>query len=174
MDWTETILRVIDLRTFSNIWYWLAVIVAWAMASHWLIGVPFDMLFRARKAEGQPLADLERMVDLQVRRITQLDDLAGPYAIGLGAFVLVALGTMGFGYGFELALGLFILLGPLSLVGLLNLWLAQRLRAAPLSGAALVRCLFRMRIWSQIIGMTALFFTALYGMYVNISAMVVF
>ncbi|MEO1638354.1 MAG: component of SufBCD complex [Pseudomonadota bacterium] len=171
LDWTDTILRVIELRTFSSIWYWLVVIVAWAMASHWLIGVPFDMLFRARKANSPAIEDLEGMVDLQVRRITMLDDMVGPLAIALGAFVVSGLGMMGFVYGFEMAQGAFVLLAPLSIVGLVNLRLAQRLRRTPLQGRDLVRHLFRMRLFTQVIGAISLFFTAMYGMYFNIAQM---
>ena len=41
----------------------MTVIVSWAVASHWLIGVPFDLLFRARKCEPQEIADLEVIVE---------------------------------------------------------------------------------------------------------------
>lgn len=78
MDWTETVFRVIDLATFSSVWFWLAVIVSWAVASHWLIGVPFDLLYRARKSDPQELADLEAITDVNVRRFTGLVDMAGP------------------------------------------------------------------------------------------------
>lgn len=171
MDWTDTIFRVIETRTFSNVWYWLAVIVSWAVASHWLIGVPFDLLLRARKCEPQELADLEAIVDVNVRRFTDLTDLVGPYLLGFVVFTLTVFGMAGFYYSAELAQGLFILSVPLSIVMGLNLLVAQELRAQPLRGRDLVQRLFRLRVWSQAIGMIAIFFTAMYGMWFNLDAL---
>ena len=174
MDWQDTILRVIDFSTFANIWYWLAVIVSWAVASHWLIGVPFDLLFRARKSEGQEIADLEAIVAVNVRRFTYVADLLGPSLIGVTMFFLSALAMAGFYYGMELAQGLFILGAPLSIIGALNMRMAYQLRANPLTGAALVKRLFALRIWTQIVGMIAIFFTAMYGMIYSLDLMFVF
>ena len=174
MDWTSTIARVIDLATFSSIWYWLAVIVSWAVASHWLVGVPFDLLYRARKATSQELSDLEAITYVNVRRFTGLTDLAGPWLLGFVVFVLTSLGSAGFYYGLELGQGLFILAAPLTIIMVLNVSVAHQLRASPLYGEALVQRLFRLRIWSQVVGMIAIFFTAMYGMWFNLEAMFAF
>ena len=174
MDWTETILRVIELRTFSSIWYWMTVIVSWAIASHWLIGVPFDLLFRARKCEPQEITDLEAIVDINVRRFTGLTDRAGPLLLGFITFVLVGLGMAGFYYGLEMAQGFFVLGAPLTIVVFMNIKVAHELRANPLAGSELVSRLFRMRVWSQVIGMIAIFFTAMYGMWFNLDALFLF
>jgi len=171
VDWTDTIFRVIEMRTFSNIWYWLAVIVSWAVACHWLIGVPFDLLFRARKLGDQHIADLEAIVDVNVRRFTGLTDAAGPLLLGFLVFLLTVFAVAGFYYGAELGQGLFILSAPLSLVIGLNIFAAYQLRAEPLLGQALVQRLFRLRVWSQAIGMIAIFFTAMYGMWFNLDAL---
>ena len=159
---------MIELRTFASIWYWFAVIVSWAVACHWLIGVPFDLLFHARKGAPQHLADLEAIVDLNVRRFTGLVDIMGPWLLGLVTFVLTGLGVAGFYYGFELAQGLFFLAAPLTLMMLLNIKVAYGLRAYPANGRDLVDRLFKMRLWSQGIGMIAIFFTAMYGMWFNL------
>jgi hypothetical protein len=171
LDWTETVFRVIDLATFSSVWFWLAVIVSWAVASHWLIGVPFDLLYRARKSDPQELADLEAITDVNVRRFTGLVDMAGPWLLGLVIFILTTLGMAGFYYGLELAQGLFILGAPLTVIMILNILVAQDLRAHPLRGSDLVHRMFRLRIWSQAIGMIAIFFTAVYGMWFNLDAL---
>jgi hypothetical protein len=174
LDWTDTIFRVIELRTFSSIWYWIVVIVSWAVASHWLIGVPFDLLFRARKCDPQEIADLEAIVDVNVRRFTGLSDTAGPWILGLIFFFLSALGMGGFYYDIELAQGFFVLSAPLTCIIFLNMKVAYDLRANPLSGRALVSRLFRMRVWSQVIGMLAIFVTSMYGMWFNLDARLLF
>lgn len=171
MDWTNSILRIIELNTFSNVWYWLVVIVTWSIVSNWLIGVPIDMLFRARRYGTQELADLEGLVDIHVRRIVAYYNSFGPWLIGLLAFLLSALGAMGILYQFELGLGLFVLGAPLSIIGIVNLRLALQLHKAPLEGKDLVRRLFVVRLWTQIIAMVALFFTAMFGMYYSLAQM---
>ena len=57
MEVFEIALEVIDLRSFSNLWYWIALAVLWSSISHWVLGVPHDMIHRARREGGQVLAD---------------------------------------------------------------------------------------------------------------------
>ena len=170
MDWTLALSRLIDLQTFASVWYWLAVIVTWSVASNWLIGVPFDILFGARKLGTTELADLENLVDINVRRIVNTNSVVGAAIVALIAFGLSALAVMGFYYRLELAQGLFALTAPLTLIVAVNMRLAHQLHRAPLGGRDLVKRLFVVRLWTQIVAMVSLFFTALYGMYVTISA----
>jgi len=170
LDWTLALSRLIDLQTFASVWYWLAVIVTWSVASNWLIGVPFDILFGARKLGEAELADLENLVEINVRRIVKTNAIVGASIVALIAFGLSALGMMGFYYQLELAQGLFALSAPLTLIVLVNMRLAHQLHRAPLNGRDLVRKLFVVRLWTQIIAMVSLFFTAMYGMYFTISA----
>ena len=170
MDWTLALSRLIDLQTFASVWYWLAVIVTWSVASNWLIGVPFDILFGARKLGEAELADLENLVEINVRRIVKTNAIVGASIVALIAFGLSALGMMGFYYQLELAQGLFALSAPLTLIVLVNMRLAHQLHRAPLNGRDLVKKLFVVRLWTQIIAMVSLFFTAMYGMYFTISA----
>ena len=63
MDWYGTVFELIDMRSFSNLWYWIALAVTWSSASHWVLGVPWDMAIRARKGQGaQAMHDFEDMV----------------------------------------------------------------------------------------------------------------
>jgi hypothetical protein len=47
------VFEVIDMRSFSNLWYWIALAVLWSSTSHWVLGVPFDMIQRARRRAGR-------------------------------------------------------------------------------------------------------------------------
>lgn len=170
MDWTEVLPRVIELQTFASIWYWLAVIVTWSVASNWLIGVPFDVLFRARKYTEAEVSDLEVLVDVNVRRIIASNRTLGTAIAALLAFVLSALAMMGFYYDWEFAQGMFVLGAPLTVIVLINIRLAHQLHAAPLQGRDLVLRLFKVRLWTQVVAMVTMFFTAMYGMYYTISA----
>lgn len=174
MDWTDAITRMIELNTFASIWYWLAVIVTWSIASNWLIGVPFDMLFRARKYGAAQMADIEVLVDVNIRRIVEINRIFGAFITALLAFILSALAMMGFYYGWEFAQGMFILGAPLSIIVMINMRLAHQLVATPLTGRDLIRRLFIIRLWTQIVAMVTMFFTAMYGMYYMLAAQVFF
>ena len=169
MNWNDAIFQVIDLRTFSNVWYWLAVAVSWSMASHWILGVPFDLIYRARRQGGEAMAELEMLVAINVRRLTSISDIAGLWITGFAGFLLSTLAMVGFWYGMELAQGMFCIGLPLSVVGMLNLRASRRFSQKLPRGDALSAALFRLRFWIQVIAMISIFVTAMYGMYHNLS-----
>lgn len=171
MDWTEAIARVITLDTFGNVWFWAAVIVSWAVACHWLIGVPFDMLLRARRGGAQEMQDLETLVDINVRRIMWFQQIAGAGSAAFAAFFLAGFGLLAVGYRFELAIGALVLGVPLTGVAILNVLLAHALHERPLKGTDLVSRMLKFRVWTQILAAISLFFTAVFGMAYNIEAM---
>lgn len=170
MESTIALLRLLDFQTFDSLWYWMAVMVTFAVASNWLLGVPFDVLFRARKLDAPHLADLEALVDVNVRRIVEINAYLGVAITVMVAFSLSVLVVLSMFYRVELAQGLLALAAPLTLIMVMNMRLAHQLNAAPLHGRELVQRLFRVRLWTQVVSMIALFFTAMYGMYAVISA----
>ncbi len=169
MNWNDAIFQVISLHTFSNVWYWLAVAVTWSMVCHWILGVPFDMIYRARRENEDAAADLEAMVAINVRRLTTITDIAGLWIMGFIAFSLSALMMAGFYYGFELAQGLFCLGLPLTVTGLISLAQSRAFAANQPTGPALLAALMRLRLVFQLIAMISIFMTAMYGMYRNLS-----
>lgn len=169
MTLIDIITGLIDFRTFSNIWYWLAVMVTWAVVSHWVIGVPFDMVVRARRQGGQAAQDLDILVAINLRRLLTLSGTPAVILVGIGAFVVTAAAMLGFVYGLELAQGLFCLAFPLVFVAVLTWRSCQRLALDQQTGPALIRALVRLRFWIQLIAITALFCTALLGIYVMLS-----
>jgi len=169
VDWYKTVFELIDLRSFSNLWYWIALAVLWSSASHWVMGVPFDMISRARRNGGQTAADVETLVRINVDRLLYISRTSGLWVIGLTCFLLAGLATLGFGYGIEFARAVLFLLAPMSLVAILTLRVAARIEADLEAEQAfdLYRRLSRHRITVQVIGMVSIFVTAMYGMYQN-------
>ena len=101
MDWTRLIFDLIDLRSFSNLWYWIALAVAWSSASHWVLGIPYDMVLRARRMGGQAEQDLTDIARVNISRILYIAEEAGVILVALLAFALSSLILSGFIYGFE-------------------------------------------------------------------------
>ncbi|MGB3316258.1 MAG: component of SufBCD complex [Albidovulum sp.] len=167
MDWKTLIFDLIDLRSFSNLWYWIALAVTWSTASHWVLGVPYDMVLRARRSGGQAETDLEDMVRINVNRILYITREAGLILITFFAFVLTTLVMLGFVYRNEFSQALILIAAPLSVVALMSVATALRIEATGERGEALRRRLSVHRVGVQIIGMISIFITAIWGMLQN-------
>jgi len=168
MDWVQIIFELIDLRSFSNLWYWIALAVLWSSASHWVIGVPFDMIARARREGGEALEDLEVLVRINTARTLTIARTAGLLLVGGICFVITTLVILGFWYSVEFAQAVLFLLVPLSILGLLTLRTSRKIVTGENTGAALCQRLTRHRLSTQVLGMIAIFVTAMFGMYQNI------
>ena len=149
-----------NFSSFWTIWFWIAHVVAWSMASHFTMGVPFDMIVQANreKDEGGPWAQATDMLArAQVFRITFFSDRYGTYLTALAAFILSTLVTLGFVFESELARAILSIMGPLTLIYALSIRQAEKARARDLSGVALRRLVTRQRFINQAIGVLAVF-----------------
>lgn len=158
------------MRSFSNLWFWISLAVVWSAASHWVMGVPFDMVTRARSQGGQAALDLDDLVRIHADRLLRIVREGGLWLLALGCFALVMLGLLAVVYGIELAQAVLLLGVPLTLVWGLTLLTAARLRGEGASGALVQKRLMRLRMATQVIGMIAIFVTTLWGMYQNLAA----
>jgi len=174
LDWNKAILQVIDLRSFSSLWYWLFIAIAWSTVSHWVLGVPYDMVQRAMRQGGQAEIDLADLVRVNVSRQLNTAAVAGMWLIGFLFFGLTALASLAFWYKVEFAQALFLLLFPMSFVGALGISTSRLIEATNPAGDDLIAVLHRHRFYIQIIGMIAIFTTALYGMFHNLAVVRVF
>lgn len=164
-DIYRTITEVIDLRSFSNLWFWIALAVVWSTAAHYVLGVPYDMVTRARRHGGEAEEDLRDLVRVHVNRLLYIADGAGLWLMGLACFLLTTLAILGFGYGIEFAQALFLLGFPLSIVFALSVRTARRIRQA--DGEGLHQTLARHRMKVQAIGVVSILVTAMWGMWQN-------
>lgn len=169
MSLFETLSEMIDLRSFSNLWYWIALAVLWSTLSHRILGVPFDMVARARKYRGQSAQDLHDLVRINVNRMMFVVHSAGVWLLGLACFVLSVLATLGFVLGVEIAQAVFLLVFPLSLVVLVNLRTAQKVLQKEAQEEELYMAITTCRLVIQLLGMVCIFVTALWGMYQNLN-----
>lgn len=170
LDWYTAVFELIDMRSFSNLWFWIALAVMWSSVNHWVLGVPWDMVIRARRnPEAQPMADMQDMVRINVNRLLHIHAESGVLITAFAFFVLTGLLLLGFVYGREFAQALFLLGAPLSLVAVLSTRTARIIREQELEGAALVARMWRHRLATQVLGMICLFLTAMWGMYQNIT-----
>lgn len=168
MDIYSTIFEVIDMRSFSNLWYWIALAVLWSTASHFVLGVPFDLALRAKRQGGERMADLEDLVRINSGRLLNIAEVSGLLLTALGGALIAVLAITGFIYDIELSQAVFLMAFPMVFVGVLNVRTAHKIVDTEIKGEALVSTLRRHRFFVQLIGMVSIFVTAMWGMYQNI------
>lgn len=169
MDLIETIFELIDMRSFSNLWFWILLAVLWSSTSHWVLGVPWDMVQRARGGDEQGVVDLHDMVRINCNRILYIAHETGLLMAGFICFVLTSLVLLGFVYGNEFSQALFLLGFPMTLVALMAVFTAHRITRDELVGAALYKRMQYHRIATQLVGILSILVTAMWGMLVNMS-----
>ncbi len=168
MDLTKTLFDTISTRSFSSLWYWIVLAVAWSSASHYVMGVPYDMIQRARRQGGQALEDMEDLVRINVNRLIYIMEVSGVFLLGFVAFILTVLATLAIWYGVEFAQAVLLIAAPMTFVGWLGMRLAYRLAEEEPRAEALFKPLIRHRFWTQVVGMISIFVSAMYGMYKNL------
>jgi hypothetical protein len=166
----DSVFSTIDLNSFSSIWFWIALAVAWSNTTHFILGVPFDLVQRARRKGGFEMDDLEVLAAIQARRRMQILRVGGVWMVGIWTAILTALAMLGFVYGFELAQAFTLLLVPLTIAAILSVRLAARIEAAPPRGEDLVRTISRHRMLIQSIGLLSILVTTMWGSWYNLTS----
>jgi len=167
----QTIFDLIDMRSFSSLWYWIAMAVLWSTTSHWVLGVPFDMVLRARRKGGAAAEDLVALTTINVRRLLTIGREAGMALVLVVSCLLSMLVVLGFVYRMEFAQALALLTVPMAAVGLLSLRAAARLEPVLAAGSdaeTVSRALMRHRVAIQAVGLVAITATSLWGMLQNL------
>ncbi|MEM8979139.1 MAG: component of SufBCD complex [Pseudomonadota bacterium] len=169
MDFFESVFELIDMRSFSNLWYWIALAVLWSSASHYVLGVPFDMIMRARRMGEQAASDLDDLVRINVNRLLYLGEITGIWVLGFACFVVTGLFLMGFVYDSEFAQALFLILFPLFILGMMSVTRARQIVDEVKTAEDLHKALNAHRFWTQVLGVISIFITAIWGMYQNLN-----
>ena len=168
MNIWKLITQVLDMRSFSSLWFWIAIAVYWSLSSHWVLGVPQDMIHRSRRIGGAAVSDLETLVRINSQRILYYAREATLPLIGVTTFILTVLLILAVAYQIELAQALLCFFIPAILQMLLSIRSSRLIEGGEGEGEAMFRRLFRHRISIQVLGMCAIFVIGLYGMYHNL------
>ena len=169
MDIFQLVSERIDMRSFSNLWYWIGLAVYWSSASHWILGVPFDLIQRARNEEGQAEHDMRVMIEVNCNRLTNIMEKSGTVMTGLTFFVVSGLGVLGFYYWVEFAQAVFFLVLPSALIGALSINFAKRIKKSEISALSMFLMLKRLRFYIQLIGIIFILITGMFGMFQNLT-----
>ena len=150
-------------------WYWIALAVLWSSTAHYGLGVPFDLVQRAKRKGGQHGADLEELVRINCGRVLFIGSISGLWITGLTCFFLTGLAGLGFIYRLEFAQAVFLMAFPLSIVWAISLSVARLIVDKEIRGDVLIQKLTRHRLYIQLVGLVSIFITAMWGMYQNLT-----
>lgn len=148
-----------NLDSVWTLWFWITHVIAWSMASHFALGVPYDMVLEAqRKRDGHEDWEQasEAMILAQVFRFVSYSRRFGPSVVGVSMFIVSALLTLATMADMEFARALLTLFGPLILIYIFTIRTALRIDAAQDRGEALFRRLKIQRLINQFIGLIAI------------------
>ncbi len=167
MDFLDLLTEVIDLRSFSNLWYWIVLAILWSSMSHWTIGVPFHLVTRSRRGDAQATEDMLVLARMNADRLILFHQTSSTIAMAFSTFLLTGLAIIGWAYGVEFFQAIFLLLCPSMLVLALGVWTSGRLRADDFQNVP--KILKQHRTIVQMLGVVFIFITAFWGMYQNIN-----
>lgn len=167
MDFFDLVTEVIDFRSFSNLWYWIVLAILWSTLSHWVLGIPYHLVQRARRGDEDSARDLHVLAEINTRRIVGFAEMSGTGMVAASSFVLTSLAVLGWIYRIEFAQAVILLLLPLILVSALTIHTSRVLRDSDF--ADLPIRLRNHRFAVQGLGILFIFLTAFWGMYTNVT-----
>lgn len=167
MDFLDLVTEVINLRSFSNMWYWIVLAILWSSLSHWTIGVPFHLVTRAKRGDARAEADMMVLSRMNAERNLQYAQTSGVPAMAFATFLLTGLAITGWVYGVEFSQAIFLLLCPSMLVMGLGIWTSRRLHNTDYANVP--GMLKQHRLIVQVMGVVFIFVTAFWGMYQNMN-----
>lgn len=141
--------------SFQSPWYWALHVVVWTFVCLRTLGVPYDMLLRARRVP-EVAARVDVLARLSADRIAGAADAAGGAMAAGAGFVIAGLAGLGFASGIEAAQAVFFLVAPLCAVGYSSVRLALWIRRSRLAGPRLVLALSWRRVCHQAIAIVAM------------------
>ncbi|MBL4927486.1 component of SufBCD complex [Fuscibacter oryzae] len=163
----KTVLELIDLRSFSNLWYWIMLGVMWSSASHWVLGVPWDMITKAQRQPGQAQTDALDLTRINIDRMLDIIETSGLWLMGFAAFMITGLGMLAFWYWVEFAQALLLLVAPLGILVMMSVRRARKVRLLLDQWPVVYIQLRNHRILVQLLGMISIFITSMFGMWQN-------
>ena len=175
----DNLIGLLGSRSFSTIWFWLVLIGMWSVVGRSVLGIPTEVLARARAslagddAQGPAVITLLDWLSLILPR-WQLRPREGAAFLGVTSFLMTSLAVLGFVFWLEMAQALTLLLLPFWVLFWMRVRLARRLvplvhaaqeGRAPVSQAAgdAARAMVWHKRFVTILSMIAVAVTALWG-----------
>ncbi len=163
----------LDFTAFTSVWFWVILVLVWAVTSQYILGIPFSDLQRAAKADADAQEEALTRLFAQAQRVAPPAIATIRLGLALGAgFAVGFWAVAAFGYGNEPLQAVFLLVVPLWPVLLLRVRFARSISGARPDFAQVYTKLRWIRFWTFCIGVLTLFLTAFWGLIFNINKLV--
>ncbi|WP_143226569.1 component of SufBCD complex [Actibacterium pelagium] len=162
-------MELLDMQSFSNLWYWIVLAVVWASVSYFMMGVPYDMYRQARWHGGQAQEDLITLLKIYIRRVDHILAKSGLFIIAFTFFLISLMVGLGFFYGNEFSQAVLLIFVPACMIAALNVRNCKKVKRLELYNEPdkLYRLMARYRLTVQIIGVVDIVITTFWGIAVN-------
>lgn len=167
MQWYELLFSMISTRSFSVLWFWIALIGFWTVVTRRVMGVPHDLVLAAR-LDARAADDVLWLARFDVRRRLALPAVQRVAMVAGAAFVLSALLALALS-GLEAAQALLLMLAPWVGIEGMRHRLAHRLDAEAPDARTLVHRLVWHRIAVQGVATLSVSATLLWGAWHNLN-----
>ena len=159
------LVRLLNSNSFDSFWYWSIIAVTWSRATHFLLGAGMHDVRDALRNGGADMDDLEMLIDINARKLTNAVDRYGVWMSAIVMFLIATIATLGFKFDIELMQASTLLLVGLLCGSMVSLRFAQRVVDQKLRGKALCKAFNRFRTIKQFVGMGFIFITSFYAAY---------
>lgn len=173
----DLIREFMHFGSFWTIWFWVTHAVVWSLASHFAMGVPYDMIVEANREDDPdgPWAEAaDYLIRAQVYRFSAYHDRLGVMLSGIAAFILSMLLTLGIVANLEMALAIFTLMLPLILIYVVTVRVALSIRGTDPDRPALRARIRRLRLFNQLFGLLGIIMAVALAVWIVIRDMVLF
>jgi len=154
---------ILSSPSFGSFWYWLGVAVSWSQTTHFSLGVGFHDIRDAVKNGGQDMQDVEDILSINARRLTNIMQRYGAILTAIGTFLFASMATLGFLFDFELMQAMTLLIVGLVAAFALAVRFAQRITTQQLRGSELCNGFKSLRTKKQIIGICMIIIISFYA-----------
>lgn len=163
MQWYELVFSAISLRSFSVLWFWIALAGFWTIVTRHVMGVPLDLILNARQ-DARAAEDMMWLARFHVRRRLAVPALWRVALVAAVAFALSTLLALALA-GLDAAQALFLMGAPWTMIEVLRQRLAHRLAAEAPNAETLANLLLWHRITVQVIASASIFVTLGWGVW---------
>ena len=157
-------MNLIQFNSFSNAWFWIALISLWAVFSQMYFGLSYNQLRLARSKHPERQAALLKALELYFERVAWAggQDLGLRFA-GVASFLVSFWAVTAFYYDIELLQAIFILAVPLLLSFIWRCHLVKNLTKDMPDFEKVFARIRKIRLWTFFCSLVTIFFSTFWG-----------
>lgn len=164
----DEIREIMNLESLWTLWFWIMHVIAWSMTSHFVLGVPFDVIVQANreKDEAGPWTfHADAMIRASVFRVVSYFRKMGTVIVGVWSFLIGSLLTFAILFQNEFCMAALTFMLPLTAIYAVSIRWALWIDGTELGPTELRQAVRRLRFWVQLFGVIAVILAGAIAVY---------